>query len=190
MDENIVYTYVQKEVNLSSLHHQEEKDMTKLFHIKIRVKKTKIDTLFDSGSQDNLIAVDLVKKLELEVHDHPCPYPLGWVNKDVEINVTKQCKIKFVVSVDFIDEVEMDIVPLHVYGVVFGIHYMHMRDAIFMRRVDQYPLNKDEKSFIINTHKGKSKLSLVSANQAKKLISSSKKHVLLFLIKISLMMSQ
>jgi hypothetical protein len=38
--------------------------------------------LFDSGSQDNLIAVDLVKKIGLEVHDHPIPYPLGWVNKD------------------------------------------------------------------------------------------------------------
>jgi hypothetical protein len=34
-DENIVYTYVQKEVNLNILHHQEEKDMTKLFHINI-----------------------------------------------------------------------------------------------------------------------------------------------------------
>jgi hypothetical protein len=50
VDENIVCTYVQKEVNLSSLHHQEEKEMTKLFHIKIHVKKTKIDALFDSGS--------------------------------------------------------------------------------------------------------------------------------------------
>jgi hypothetical protein len=42
VDENIV-TQVQKEVNLSILHHQEEKEMTKLFHIKIQVKKTKID---------------------------------------------------------------------------------------------------------------------------------------------------
>jgi hypothetical protein len=35
VDENIVCTSVQKEVNLSILHHQEEKEMTKLFHIKI-----------------------------------------------------------------------------------------------------------------------------------------------------------
>lgn len=51
---------------------------------------------------------------------------------------------------------------------------MYMRDAIFMRRVNQYRFIKDGKSFIINAHKGKSKISLVSANQAKKLISSSK----------------
>jgi len=45
--------------------------MTKLFHIKIQVKKTKIDTLFDSGSHANLIATNLVNKLGLEVYDHP-----------------------------------------------------------------------------------------------------------------------
>ena len=50
-----------------------------------------------------------------------------------------------------------------------------------MRSYKQYWLIKDGKSFIINVHKGKSKFSLVSANQAKKLISSRKKYVLLFL---------
>ena len=78
--------------------------MAKLFHINIQVKKTKIDALFDSGSQENPIAADLVKKLGLEVRDHPNPYQLGWVNKDVELNVTKQCRIRFAISVDFIDE--------------------------------------------------------------------------------------
>jgi hypothetical protein len=42
-------------------------------------------------------------------------------------------------------------------------------------------LIKDGDSFIINADKGKLKISLVSANQAKKLITSSKKYVLLLL---------
>jgi hypothetical protein len=67
---------------------------------------------FDSGSQANLIAMDLVNKLGLEVRDHPSPYPLGWVNKDAKIKVTKQCKIKFSVSAYFIDEVVLDVVPM------------------------------------------------------------------------------
>ena len=53
------------------------------------LKKTKIDALFDSRSQANLITVDLVKKLALEVCDHPNPHPLGWANKDVELKATK-----------------------------------------------------------------------------------------------------
>jgi hypothetical protein len=56
--------------------------MTKLFHIKIQVKKTKIDALFNFDSHANRIVAYLVNKLGLEVHNHPSPYPLGWVNKD------------------------------------------------------------------------------------------------------------
>jgi hypothetical protein len=48
-----------------------------------------VDALFDFGSQANLIAEYLVNKLGLEVHDHPHPYPLGWVNKDAKLKVTK-----------------------------------------------------------------------------------------------------
>ena len=62
--------------------------MTKLFHVKIQVKKMKIDALFNSRSQENLITTDLGKKSGLEVFDHPNPYPLGWVNKDAKLNIT------------------------------------------------------------------------------------------------------
>ena len=67
---------------MSSLHHKEENGIAKLFHIKIWIKKTKLDALFVSASHANLIVEDLVSKLGLQVHDHPSPYPLGWVNKD------------------------------------------------------------------------------------------------------------
>jgi hypothetical protein len=117
----------------------------------------------------------------LEVHDHPIPYPLVWVNKDENIKAIKQCKIKFSTSVDFIDEVELDAVPLDMCGVVFGIPYMYMMDVIFIQRDNQYFLIKDGKSHIINTQKGKSNISLVSANKDKKLFISSEKYVFLFL---------
>jgi hypothetical protein len=80
----------------------------------------------------------MVINIGLEVHEHPSPYPLVWVNKDAYIKVMKQCNIKFVVSVYFIDEVELDVVPIDVCGVVFGSPYMYMRDAIFMHISNQY----------------------------------------------------
>jgi hypothetical protein len=70
---------------------------------------------------------------------------------------------EFAISANYIDEVEVDVVPLDVCSIVFGGSYMYMRDAIFMRRANQYRLNKDGKFFIINAHKCKSKISLVSA---------------------------
>jgi hypothetical protein len=49
VDEKISFTLVYKEVNMSSLHPKKEKDITKLFYINIQVKKTNVDTLFDSN---------------------------------------------------------------------------------------------------------------------------------------------
>jgi hypothetical protein len=89
VDENIVCITMQNEVNSSILHHKEEKEMTKLFHIKIQVKKTKVDALSDSSSQVNLIAKDFINTFGLEVHNHPNPYQLGWVNKNENLKVTK-----------------------------------------------------------------------------------------------------
>lgn len=75
VDEKIVCTIVQKGMNLNILYHNEDKEMKKLSHIKVQVKKTHVDAPFDSSSQANLIVVDLVRKLGLEVHDHLNPYP-------------------------------------------------------------------------------------------------------------------
>ena len=42
----------------SSLNHLNEDKRVELFHIRITSKRTKIDTLFDSGSLSNLISED------------------------------------------------------------------------------------------------------------------------------------
>jgi len=68
----------------------------------------------------------LVEKSGLEVHNHPIPFQLKWVTKNAKIKVTKQCKIKFSISVDFIDEVELDVVPFDVCGAMFRSPYMYM----------------------------------------------------------------
>jgi hypothetical protein len=50
-----------------------------------------------------------------------------------------------------------------------------------MWRENQYCLIKDGNPYIINSHKYKSNISLLSTNQNKNLISYSKKYVLIFL---------
>jgi len=41
-----------------------------LFHIRVVVNHTKVEILFDTGSQANLIAESLVNKLGLEIENH------------------------------------------------------------------------------------------------------------------------
>lgn len=98
----------------------------------------------------------------IEVDNHPHPYPLVWVNKDVEFKVANECKIKFSTSDNYIDEVEAYVVPLDVCGVVFGCSNMYVWNKIFSRRANQYSLIKDEKSFITDVVIRKYKIPLAS----------------------------
>ena len=50
-----------------------ERKINYLFHIRVVSKHTKIDTLFDSGSQVNLIVESIVKKLGIETKPHKKP---------------------------------------------------------------------------------------------------------------------
>jgi hypothetical protein len=80
---------------------QQEETRIELFHIRVISKHTKIDTLFDSGSQANLISEETVKKLKLETSPHPKPYPLGWICDNAKLQVTRKCKLRFFYNCQF-----------------------------------------------------------------------------------------
>lgn len=103
----------------------DESKINELFHIRVISKHTKIDTLFDSGSQVNFISKAIVKKLGLETKPHKNRYPLGWVCDKTKLQVTKQCKLRFAIGSKFVDEVQLDIVPLDICGIVLGIPYLY-----------------------------------------------------------------
>ena len=90
--------------------------------------------MFDSGSQVYLIYKYLVKSLGLETKNHPRPYSLGWLNKSTQIKVTKQCRLRFTITTNYIEEVELDVVPVDICGVVLGGPYPYDRDAVFYRK--------------------------------------------------------
>jgi hypothetical protein len=91
---------------------QQEKERIELFHIRVVSKHTKIDTLFDIGSQANLISEETVKKLKLETIPHLKPYPLSWICDNAKLQVTRRCKLRFTITANFIDEVELDVIPV------------------------------------------------------------------------------
>jgi hypothetical protein len=95
------------------------------------------------------------------------------------MQVTKQCKIRFVIHENFIDEVQVDVVPLEICGVVLSSPYMYYRKAIFSREENKYCPIKYGKSYIIHAHKGENKIPMEIANQDKRLVNVSKKFVLL-----------
>jgi hypothetical protein len=111
--------------------HDDDKRRSALFHLRVVSKHTNIDTLFDQGSQVNLILETLVKKLGLTTRPHHKPYPLGWVSDKATLNVTKQCRLSFSIASKMIDEVDLDVVPLDVCGIVLGSPYLYDRQVMF-----------------------------------------------------------
>jgi hypothetical protein len=95
-----------------------EKKTSEFFHIRVVTKHTKVDNLFDSGSQFNLISEVIVKKLGLDTIPHPKSYTLGWVCDDAKLQVTRQCRLKFVIASKLVGEVELDVVPLDICGII------------------------------------------------------------------------
>jgi hypothetical protein len=160
---------------------QQEKTRIELFHIRVVSKHTKIDTLFDTGSQANLISEETVKKLKLETSPHPKPYPLGWICDNAKLQVTRRCKLRFAITANFVDEVELDVIPLDICGIVLGSLYLYDRKAIFHRHENKYHLFKYRVEYIVRAHTKKMNLSIINARQMKRLVNASKNFVLLMI---------
>jgi hypothetical protein len=160
---------------------RQEKERIELFHIRVVSKHTKIDTLFDTGSQANLISKQTVNKLKLETIPHPKPYPLGWICDNAKLQVTRRCKLRFAITANFVDEVELDVIPLDIYGIVLGSPYLYDRKAIFHCHENKYHLFKNGVEYIVRAHTKKMNLSLVNVGQMKRLVNASKNFVLLMM---------
>jgi len=158
---------------------ENERKRHELFHIRVISKHQKIDTLFDSGSQVNLISEAIVKKLGLLTSPHKKPYPLGWVCDKAKLQVTRQCKLRFSFGSAFVDEVELDIVPLDICGIVLGSPYLYDRKAIFYRAKNKYQLVKDGIEYIVRAHKLKNNYTLINSGQMKRIVNSCKKFLLM-----------
>ncbi|CAL8129810.1 unnamed protein product [Prunus armeniaca] len=129
---------------------EETYNHAELFHVNIQVKQKA-----------------LVRKVSLDTTLYPKSYSLGWIQKDVDLQIKKQCTFKFVITNRYIDEVTCEVVPLDVCQVILGSPYLWDRDAIHYHRLCKYRLVKDEKEFHINACKPQPIDNLLTANQAK-----------------------
>jgi hypothetical protein len=73
--------------------HPSEPDEPKegefLFHSQMWVKGTSLEFIVDSGSQKNLISVEVVKRLALPTTQHPQPYTIGWLHQGSDLHISQ-----------------------------------------------------------------------------------------------------
>ena len=117
----------------------------------------------------------------METIPHPQPYPLGWICDNAKLHVTKRCKLRFAIIANFIDEVDLDVIPLYICGIVLGSPYLYDNRSIFHHHENKYHLLKNGVEYIVRAHKKKLNLSLVNAGQMKRLVNKNKNYVLLMI---------
>ena len=110
---------------------------------------------------------------------HKKPYPLGWLNDKAQLQVTRQCKLKFSFGSAFVDEVELDIIPLDICGIVLGSPYLYDRKVIFYRAENKYLLVKDGIEYFVRAHKLKNNYTLINTAQMKRIVNSCKQFLLM-----------
>jgi hypothetical protein len=93
--------------------------------------------------------------------------------------VTRRCKLRFSINANYIDGVELDVIPLDICGIMFGSPYLYDRRAIFHRHENKCHLFKNGVEYIVRAHTKTMNLSLTNAGKMKRLVNVSKNLVLL-----------
>ena len=112
---------------------------------------------------------------------HHKPYPLRWITKDVNLQVTWKYVFRFAITANFVDEVELDVVSLDIYVIVLRSMYLYDRKVVFHIVENKYHLFKYGVEYIVRSHRRKLNLYLASAGKMKRLVNSNKSLVLLMI---------
>jgi hypothetical protein len=100
--------------------------------------------MIDSGSYCNGISRAVVEALGLSTWRIPEPRHVEWVNSYGMLKITHKVRVPFTVD-DYVDEVECDVLPLEVCGLLLGCPWQYDRNAMHAGRANTYSFVHDGK---------------------------------------------
>jgi hypothetical protein len=119
-----------------------------LFNIFLVVKDCRVHTIIDGGSCNNLVNVEVVKKLGLTTREHPHPYHIQWFNNNGKVKVTKIARIHFSIG-SYHDFANFDVVPMDACSLLLGHPWEFDTDAIHYGRSKKYTLMHKGKKIVL-----------------------------------------
>jgi hypothetical protein len=90
-----------------------------LFNMFLIVKDYRVHTIIDGGSCNNLVNVEVVKKLGLTTQQHPHPYHIQWFNNSGKFKVTKTARVHFSIG-SYHDFADFDVVSMDACSLLLG----------------------------------------------------------------------
>jgi hypothetical protein len=145
----------------------EPEECERLFHSQMWVKGTSLHFIVDSGSQKNLISVEVVKWLAMPTTPHPQPYTIGWLHQGSDLRISQQCRLPYDIK-PFKDEVLCDVAPLEVCNVLLGQTYLWKCHVVYESRPHSVIITLNRKLYRIPEVVPPSVISLISSKQCRK----------------------
>ena len=86
--------------------------------------------IIDSGSCENVVSEDAVRKLSLKAEVHPSPYRLVWLKQSSEIKVSRCALVSLSIGTTYKDDIYCDIVPMDGYHILLGRPWQFDRNVV------------------------------------------------------------
>ncbi|XP_026399622.1 uncharacterized protein LOC113295507 [Papaver somniferum] len=91
-----------------------------LFHSKCTIGGKVCKFIIDSGSSENVIAEEVVNKIQLSTELHPNPYKLAWLDRKTDVLITRRAFISFPVGDSYKDHIHCDVAPMDACYLLLG----------------------------------------------------------------------
>ena len=119
-----------------------------LFNMFLIVKDCRVHTIIDGGSCNNLVNVEVVKKLGLTTREHPHPYHIQWFNNSGKFKVTKTARVHFSIG-SYHDFADFDVVTMDACSLLLGRPWEFDTDAIHHGRSNKYTFMHKGKKIVL-----------------------------------------
>ena len=115
-----------------------------LFQTQCTIKEKSCKLIIDSGSYCNGVSKAVVDSLGFSTWRIPEPKHVQWVNSCGMLKITHKVRVPFTVG-DYVDEIECDVLPLEVCGLLLGRPWQYDRNATYAGRANTYSFVHDGK---------------------------------------------
>uniref|UniRef100_A0A0D3E466 CCHC-type domain-containing protein n=1 Tax=Brassica oleracea var. oleracea TaxID=109376 RepID=A0A0D3E466_BRAOL len=109
-----------RRVCLAPRHIDDNPQRHNLLHSKCTIAGKVCKFIIDSESSENVVAEDVVNKLNLTTEIHLYPYKLAWLDKKTDLTITRRTLISYSVGGTFQDQIYCDIAPMDACHLLLG----------------------------------------------------------------------
>ncbi|XP_022866404.1 uncharacterized protein LOC111386181 [Olea europaea var. sylvestris] len=110
--------------------------------------------IIDSGSCENVLAEEIVKKLGLQTEKHPKPYKLAWLKRGNDVEVSQRARISFSIRPTYKDQVLCDVVEMDACHLLLGRPWQFDRHSLHDGYTNTYNFLFGGKKIVLLPDKG------------------------------------